>query len=172
MKTLIVILLSLFCFTGCGRITEVDEKSFVTAIGFDKGEKYDLRFTFVFTSPSRDSAKTSGSEEDETIVIEAPSIYSAIEQINNFKSKTIELTHTQTLIFSEELAKEGLSDYIYMLVRSNHFRPNTYICIAENSAMEFLEKINPVQTYHLEKYFQIIFNKMTLGTKGDLYLYD
>ncbi len=150
----------------------MDSKSFVTAIGFDKGENYQLRLTFVFTTPSKNGTESGRGEKDETIVIEAPSLYSAIEQINNFKSKSIVLTHTQTIIFSEELAREGLEEYIYMLVRSSHFRPNTYVCIADNSSMDFLEKINPVQTYHLEKYFQLIFNKMTSGTRGDLYLYD
>lgn len=171
-KILVFILVFIITFSGCTRITEVDSKSFVTAIGFDKGENYNLRFTFVFTSPSKENNSKGGSKNDETIVIEAPSLYSAIEQINNFKSQTIVLTHTQTLIFSEELAREGLAEFIYMLVRSNHFRPNTYVCITDKSSMEFLEKINPVQTYHLEKYFQLLFNKMTSGTKGDLYLYD
>lgn len=165
----LIIIFVLMC--GCVRINEVDSKSFVTAIGFDKGENYNLRFTFVFTSPSKETAKN-GKNNDETIVIEAPSLYSAIEQINNFKSQVIALTHTQTLIFSEELAREGLSEYIYMLVRSNYFRPNTYLCVTDKSSMELLEKINPVQTYHLEKYFQLLFNKMTSGKKGDLYLYD
>lgn len=158
-----------FLITGCSRVTEVDSKSFVTAIGFDKGENYNLRFTFVFTSPTKDNSKDSTAE---TIVIEAPSLYSAIEQINNFKSKEIQLTHTQTIIFSEELAKDGIEEYIYMLVRSSHFRPNTYVCITDKSSMEFLKKIDPSQSYHLEKYFQLIFNKMTSGKKGDLYLYD
>lgn len=164
-------LIIIILMTGCTRITEVDSKSFVTAIGFDKGENYNLRFTFIFTAPSK-KVSEEGKKNDETVVIEAPSLYSAIEQINNFKSQTIVLTHTQTLIFSEELAKEGIEDFIYMLVRSNHFRPNTYVCITDKTSMEFLEKINPVQTYHLEKYFQLLFNKMTSGTKGDLYLYD
>lgn len=168
---LIAICFIILTISGCTRITEIDSKSFVTAIGFDKGENYNMRFTFVFTSPSKETSLKEG-KQDETIVIEAPSLYSAIEQINNFKSQTIVLTHTQTLIFSEELAREGLKEHIYMLVRSNHFRPNTYVCITDKSSMEFLEKINPVQTYHLEKYFQLLFNKMTSGTKGDLYLYD
>ncbi len=158
--------------SGCTRVTELDEKSFVTAIGFDKGENYNLRFTFVFTNPSKSSQSSNPKEKDETIVIEAPSLYSAIEQINNFKSKTIELTHTQTVVFSEELAKEGLGEYIYMLVRSSHFRPNTYVCIADESSMKYLENVNPSGVYHLEKFFQLLFNKMTSGTKGDMYLYD
>ena len=172
-KTIIFLLCFLLVFSsGCTRVTELDEKSFVTAIGFDKGENYNLRFTFVFTNPSKSSDSSNPKEKDETIVIEAPSLYSAIEQINNFKSKSIELTHTQTVVFSEELAKEGLSEYIYMLVRSSHFRPNTYVCIADSSSMEYLENVNPSGVYHLEKFFQLLFNKMTSGTKGDMYLYD
>lgn len=171
-KYLIILLIVIIITPACARVTEVDGKAFVTAIGFDKGENYKLRFTFVFTSPSKSGSNSNSEEKDETIIVEAPSLYSAIEQINNFESKTIELTHTQTIIFSEELAKEGLNEYIYMLVRSSHFRPNTYVCIADKSSMEFLEKIKPVQTYHLEKYFQLLFDKMTSGTRGDMYLYD
>ncbi len=173
MKRILTIILVVIIFLpACTRVTEVDGKAFVTAIGFDKGENYNLRITFVFTSPSKSGSNSESSEKDETIVVEAPSLYSAIEQINNFESKTVELTHTQTIIFSEELAKEGLKEYIYMLVRSSHFRPNTYVCISDKSTMEFLEKIKPVQTYHLEKYFQLLFSKMTSGSHGDMYLYD
>ncbi len=171
-KCVSLVLIFVIILSGCTRITELDEKSFVTAIGLDKGENYKLRFTFIFTTPAKGGTSSDPKEKDETIVIEAPSLYSAIEQINNFKSKTIVLTHTQTIIFSEELAREGLSEYIYMMVRSSHFRPNTYICIADKSSMEFLENVNPSQTYHLEKYFQLIFDKMTSGKKGDIYMYD
>lgn len=173
MKRVAVLLvcLTLF-FTGCDKVTELDEKSFVTAIGFDKGENYNLRFTFIFTNPSRSSDSSNPEEKDETIVIEAPSLYSAIEQINNFKSKKIELTHTQIVVFSEALAREGLEEYIYMLIRSSHFRPNTYVCIADESSMEYLENVNPSGVYHLEKFFQLLFNKMSADTKGDMYLYD
>lgn len=171
-KYFLVFLSAMLLLTGCNRVTEVDGKAFVTAIGLDKGENYNLRFSFVFASPTQSGSKREDSEKEETIIIEAPSLYSAIEQINNFESKTIELTHTQAVIFSEELAREGLEDYIYMLVRSNHFRPNTYIFIADKSSMNFLETINPTQAYNLEKYFQLIFGKMSSGTKGDMYLYD
>lgn len=174
MKKVAAFIVCLVCAIQCGctRVTELDEKSFVTAIGFDKGKNYNLRFTFIFTTPTKSSDSSNPEEKDETIIIEAPSLYSAIEQINNFKSKTIELTHTQTIVFSEELARDGLEEYIYMLVRSSHFRPNTYICVADNSSMEFLENVNPSGVYHLEKFFQLLFNKMTSGTKGDMYLYD
>lgn len=171
-KCFIFLMILILIFPGCSRTVEVDGKAFVTAIGFDKGENYNLRFTFVFTAPSKNGKDSQGKEKAETIVIEAPSLYSAIEQINNFESKTIELTHTQTVVFSEELAREGLGEYIHTLVRSSHFRPNIYMCIADKSSMEFLEKINPVQTYHLEKYFQLIFGKMSSNIRGDLHLYD
>lgn len=173
MKRFVLLLTAvILTVSGCRYSSEPDEKSFVTAIGIDKGEKYELRFTFIFASPQKDDSKGKESEENETVVIEAPSIYSAIEQMSSFKSKAVELTHVQTVIFSEELAKEGLKDYIYALVRSDDFRPNIYVCVADKSSMEFLEKIKPGQTPHLEKYFQLIFKKMNLGSYGEMYLYD
>lgn len=173
-RFLLLFMAIIFTISGCKYSSEPDEKSYVTAIGVDKGEKYDLRFTFIFTTPQPGKSDSGGGseEQDETVVIEAPSLYSAIEQMNSFKSKTVELTHTQTIVFSEELAKEGIKEYIYMLVRSDNFRPNIYICIADKSSMEFLEKIKPVQTYHLEKYFQLIFKKLNSGSYGEMYLYD
>lgn len=175
MKRFLLLFMAIILITGgCKYSSEPDEKAYVTAIGVDKGEKYDLRFTFIFTTPQSEKSDSEGGsgEQDETVVIEAPSLYSAMDQMNSFKSKTVELTHTQTVVFSEELAKEGIKEYIYMLVRSDNFRPNIYICIADKSSMEFLEKIKPVQTSHLEKYFQLIFKKLNSGSYGEMYLYD
>lgn len=171
-KILLLITAVVLVTSGCKYSSEPDEKAFVTAIGIDKGEKFNLRFTFVFASPSKDDSESGGGEGDETIVVEAPSLYSAIEDINSFKSKKIELTHAQTVVFSEELASEGLKDYIYMLVRSNDFRPNIYLCIADKSSMDFLENVKPTQTHHLEKYFQYIFEKWSHSSYGEMYLYD
>lgn len=173
MKRIIAVILIISLFlSGCEYSTEPDEKSFVTAIGVDKGTEYRLRFTFVFTSPSPREDDVKSVKQDEIVVIEAPSVYSAIEQMTGFMSKEIELAHTQTIIFSEELAKEGIEDFVYMLVRSDNFRPNTYVCVADKTSMEFLEKVNPVQVNHLEKYFQLLFSNLSTSTYGDMYLYD
>ncbi len=171
MKKLLIFFLVL-SLSGCKYAGEPDERSYVTAVGFDKGEKYDLRLTFVFAAPQKSDSKSSDKEEDETVVIEAPSLYSAIQEINIFMSKTVALTHIQTVVFSKELAAEGIGDYLYSLVRSNNFRPNTYVCIADKSASDFLTGIKPIQTKHLEKYFQLLFNSRNVGSYGDMYLYD
>lgn len=174
MKRFVMLLMAvILMMSGCKYSSEPDEKSYVTAIGIDKGEKYPLRFTFIFASPAQSGSKNEDkSDNDETVAVEAPSLYSAIEQMNGFKSKTVELTHTQTIVFSEELAKEGIKEYIYMLVRSDNFRPNIYICIADKSAMDFLDKINHVQTHYLEKFFQLIFKKRRGVNYSEMYLYD
>ncbi len=81
MKKLLIFFLVL-SLSGCKYAGEPDERSYVTAVGFDKGEKYDLRLTFVFAAPQKSDSKSSDKEEDETVVIEAPSLYSAIQEIN------------------------------------------------------------------------------------------
>ena len=172
-NALILVIMVMIVLCGCEYSAEPDERAFVTAIGFDKGTEYPLRMTFIFTSPSMKNADPeSGGKHDETVVIEAPSIYSAIEEMKSFMSKRVDLAHTQTVIFSEELAKDGIEEHIYELVRSNNFRPNTYVCIADKSSMEFLEKVEPIQVNHLEKYFQLVFKNLSVSTYGDMYLYD
>lgn len=178
MKRLIIfILLSSILLSGCNYGIDIDEQSFVIAVGVEKGKAYKLRTTFVFCNPSeggggeKDAKSGSAAKSTDIVTIEAPSVFSAIRQLNGIKSKKINLTHTKLVVFSEELAREGIEEYINSFASSRDFRPNTYICISEGSSDKYLRNVKPVLESYIEKYYDHIIKKVASDKVNEAYLY-
>ena len=174
MKKIIPLLLCIsIVLSGCYGI-DIDEQSFVIAVGIDKGKSYRVRTTFVFSNPieSGGEEKTSTAAKSTDIVtIEAPSVFSAVRKLNYIKSKKINLTHTKLIVFSRELAEDGIGEFVDGFVSSHDFRPNTYVCISTNSADKFLRSAKPVQESFLEKYYDHIIKKAASDKVNESYLY-
>ena len=84
--------------------------AYVLALGIDVGEKSNLKVSAQFSkSASIAPASGSSSEDSSNIVLvsgEADSIFSALNLLNSYIGKEINLSHCAIYIFSEELAKE------------------------------------------------------------------
>lgn len=84
--------------------------AYVLALGIDVGEKSKLKISAQFTKSSSISPGTGGSNEDSSNIIlvsgEADSIFSALNLLNNYIGKEINLSHCALFIFSEEFAKQ------------------------------------------------------------------
>ena len=160
---------------GCGYADEIDEQTFLVALGIDKGKKYNVRATFIFANPSEGGDKESGSgtksKKTDIVTVEAPGVYSAIRQLNSIKSKKIEMSHTKIIVFSKELAKEGIESFIYGFAGARDFRPNTYVCISKCSAEKYLRNVKPSQEVFVEKYFDLIMQKVAADKVNETYLY-
>lgn len=91
------------------------------------------------------------------LTCEAPTIYSGINMINTFTSKQLNLSHIKVVVFSKELAQEGLSPYLHAMIRGREFRPNMNIVISRSSAEAFLEKIKPELVMNTSKYYDLLF---------------
>ena len=121
MKKKFAILIFLFLapsiiLTGCYDSREVDNMAYVTAIGVDKGTNENLKFTLQFAVPLNISGGIETGEKSEggkspldNMTIEADTLYSAIDYANNSISKQVNVAHCKLLVFSDELAKEGLN---------------------------------------------------------------
>ena len=155
--TLIVIIL-VTMLTGCHDLTEFDEVTFVLAVGFDKGVKDKLRLTIEFrTVKEGSSSKSSGSSgggtggDYTTITIDAPSFFTGINMINCGLPHKLNFMHTEYLVFSEKMAKAGLSTYIASVIRYRQIRRSTAVIVAKGSAYKFLEENQPLITSTLSK---------------------
>lgn len=84
--------------------------AYVLALGIDVGEKSKLKVSAQFTKSSSISPGSGSSAEDiDNIVLvsgEADSIFSALNLLNSYIGKEINLSHCSIIIFSEELAKQ------------------------------------------------------------------
>lgn len=168
-----IFLVSLFCvfLCGCYDGTEPDSLGYVVAIGVDKAkadmEKFDI--TLQFANPTRISGGSSeeggkgGQESIENITVTAPSIYSAVNVANHIISKTFVLSHTKLVVFSDEIAKQGVEDLLETIGRSSDIRPNTYFAVSRGPAKDFLEAVNPETEVNPVRYYTMIFENSYSG---------
>lgn len=84
--------------------------AYVLALGIDVGEKSKLKVSAQFTKSASISPGSGTSAEDiDNIVLvsgEADSIFSALNLLNSYIGKEINLSHCSIIIFSEEFAKQ------------------------------------------------------------------
>ena len=88
--------------------------AYVLALGIDVGEKAKIKLSAQFTKSSSISPGGGSSGEDTSNIIlvsgEADSIFSALNLLNSYIGKEINLSHCALYIFSEELAKQRNCD--------------------------------------------------------------
>lgn len=156
---LLMLLPMLFLLSSCvGK--EPNDRAYVTAIGIDKADVGYL-YTIQFAKPDKisgGSSESGGSGGDivENISVEAPTIYSAINNANAIVSKDFTMSHAKILVVSEEVAAEGMNGINDTLARNNETRPGMYIAIAENAG-EYLEEVKPVIELNPSKYYQLTY---------------
>lgn len=182
-KYLIFVLLAMsFLLSGCQDGNEPNNIAYITAMGFDKAENENYNITIQFAKPTQISGGTSeqggkgGSEIIENIMVEAPTIYAAINISNHIVSKKFSLSHIKLFVFSEEIAKEGLKDFTQTLARSEEVRPNVYMAVSQTSANEYLKSNTPVIEVNPAKYYQLVFeenqyNAVPLSALENFYFY-
>ena len=162
-------LFPIICFTlmlsGCFG-NEVNDVAHVVALGFDQSETPDnYKITIQFANPTQISGGASeeggksGPDIIENVVVEAPNMYSAINTANHIVSKKFSLFHTKIFVISEEVAREGLSDLLDTLSRSEEIRPDVYVAVSLGEASEYLTEVKPIVELNPAKYYQLTFDK-------------
>lgn len=178
MKKLVLLI---FCFilSSCYDNREPNDIAHATAIGIDKGKEKNYNITIQYAKPYNISGgENGGSGKDimSSVTVEAPDIYSGIGLGNHIISKSFDLSHLRLFVFSKDIAKEGISDFIETISRSKEIRPNVFTAVADGKASEYLSKASPTVDINPAKYYQLIFGKndyraIPLSLSQDLYFY-
>ncbi len=166
MKKLLIIL-SLVVLTSCS-YNEPNDIAYVVALGLDKAATNSYDITIQFAKPRQISGGASeeggkGGDIVENITIEAPNIYSGINVANNILSKKFTLSHAKLVVFSEEIAKDGVEEIVDTMIRSEAVRPDVYIAVSNTKAREYLENVKPIIEVNPAKYYQLIFERSDGG---------
>jgi Ger(x)C family germination protein len=170
-KFSILIFLLLFVLTGCWDRKEIEERSYVVAIGLDLPKGIDIEkeqaidVTFQFSNPklSVKGASQSGTSETEDIVtLTAPDFVSARNMANSFVTREISFSHNKVLIVSEELAR---TEIFYRLLstslKDREVRRETNIIVTEGKASEFMSKNKPELMVRAHRYYQFLIDRAT-----------
>lgn len=163
-KTAFVVTISLFLSSCVGE--EPNDIGYITALGIDKAET-GFNYTIQFANPTKISGGASeeggtGGDIVENIVVEAPTIYSAISHADSIVSKDLSLSHAKIIVVSEDVAGEGLEGITDVIARNNDIRPDVYIAVAENAG-EYLEGVKPVIELNPVKYYQLTYENKKGG---------
>ena len=120
--------------------------AYVLALGIDGGEKAKLKVTAQFSKATAfDSGGGSSDSSGQIVMVsgEADSIFSGINLINSYIGKELNLAHCNVVVFSEELAKNGIGTQIYSLINTEEVRPSTTIDVSKCTAYDYLDNVKP-----------------------------
>lgn len=158
---LILLLVLLLGFSKSYISYSIDNLAFVTAIGIDLSDSDKTKLNVVFqfsTTPksSESDSKNSSIQSKSTIAsVEASSIDSAINLMNSHMGKELKLSHCKLIIFSEEIAKRGISDEIYSLVNNIQVRPAANLVVSKCNTEYYIKNSNPSLENYVSKYYEI-----------------
>ena len=157
---IIVILVFMLAFTPSYRSLSIDNLAYVIALGIDKGENEKFKITFQFTTSSSTSESGSSGEKTPIIVnsVEANSIDKAINLMDAYMARELNLSHCRLFIFSEDVAAEGISNEIYTLANDTEIRPSANIVVTKNKAQEYISNSSPILENLITKYYEIFPN--------------
>lgn len=160
-KIICVFLLTLILltFTGCSYTnTGIDNYYFVVSLAIDKTENDNLKVSIQIPASSK-SSEGSGSSQASTAniyTVEAKTIDEAFIILDNYLNKKINLSHCSALIFSEEIAKEGIKEYIYTLSNNTELRHTCQLVVSSKTAYDVLEKISNSEESFSSKLFDYL----------------
>lgn len=160
-----IIVLLIVGFASCKDAKEPETLGYVVAIGIDvpENDEKGYNITLQFANPDKISGGSSetggkgGEESIENISVVAPGIYPAINLANHIISKNFVLSHTKLIVFSDEVAKRGVGDFLETINRNGDIRPNIYFAVSKGKAKDFLEEVNPKTEVNPVRYYTMIF---------------
>ena len=179
--SIFIVLLGLLFLTGCTNANGVETKAYVVALGVDKGtsDKFKLSLQVAIlsgsdkTSGGGSSSSGSSSEPSTVLTVECSTIDSGISLINSYISKKINLSHCKAIVFSEELAKDGLSDVVYGLISNIEIRPQCHVLVSRCDASDLLEQASPIFESNPANYYELILNSSEYsGFVANIQLHD
>lgn len=152
---IVLILVLLVTFSSSYRALNIDNLAFAVALGIDTSETKGLKVTFQFVNPPSTSE---GSNQEANIfedTVEATSIPNAINIMNSYLARKIDLSHCRSIVFSEDVAKNGISDHVYTLMNDVQVRPTSNIITTTCTAYEYLKNSIPSLETSITRYYDI-----------------
>ena len=154
---ILIIIIFISGFSASYNSLNIDNSAFAIAIGIDKStsDKLSVNFEFLSTSPSGESVS-----ETKPVLnsVECSSIINGINLMNAYLGRKVNLTHCKLIIFSEELAKEGISDEVYSLINDVQVRPSANIIVSKGDTKTYIENSIPSLENLIPKYYDIFPN--------------
>ena len=156
----VLTLVFIYAFSASYTSDSVDNISYVIALAVDVNEgEQNLQVTFEFMDTSAFSSEQSGDSKGAIIdTVTSTSINSAINLLNAYIGKEVNLSHCKVVVFSDKLAEKGISSEVSELINNIQVRPSTNIIICKGNALEYIQNSTSQLEKILTKYYDIFPN--------------
>lgn len=176
-KLLIFLLIIIFfiAFSASYASLNIDTLAFVVALGIDISDSDKIKVTFQFVNPP---STTEGTNQESQIfenTVESDSIPSAINLMNTYLARKLDLSHCRIIVFSEAIAKNDISEYIYSLMNDVQIRPSSNIIVSKCDSYYYISNSKPSLETSITRYYDIFPNSskytgyLTNATIGDFF---
>lgn len=158
---IIILTTLLFTLTGCYDANGIESFYYIVALGVDKSENNLISLSVQIAKPSSTTESSSAqSNEYKIYTVDCETIESGINILNNYLNKTINISHCSAIIFSEEVAKEGLLTHINVLGNNAAMRPSCNIIISSQKAIDVLNKVSNSGSNFSSRLYENIVNSV------------
>ncbi len=166
----------LLCLSLCGCYdhSEIEENAYVIALGIDKGESERFIYTFQISNPLEsgstagdmknsveDASKDNKNKTVDNITVEATDYRIAIDKLRSILGKTPRLSHMKLIVFSFDVAKEGLLEHSELLLHEREVRPGSDLCLVP-SAFDYLTSVKPTLEESTVRYYELFFQDRSI----------
>lgn len=154
-KQLIVLLIILFLsslLTGCWDRREINELTFVVLAGVDREENGDIKLTIEIPTAATLQGMVGGGAgggggggaESPVIIVESTgrTIFDAIRNAATFTTPPLFWAHLRAIIFSEEVAQDGIAKYMDFFARDSELRGTVWVLVAQGKAGDVVKNRN------------------------------
>lgn len=160
-----IILMVLITFVQEYDARSVEELSYIIALGIDKSdsETEPLSLSIQIAKPDNSEGGGGTKIKTETQTINCNSFNLGMAILNLQNVNELNLSHCTAIIISEELAREGIEDFINTLSNNIEIRPTCNILISEQKASEFLEVASNIEDISAKFYNTFINSAKTVS---------
>lgn len=147
MKKLLLVLtiLANMLLGGC-LSEEINDIGIAVSVGIDKSEDGYL-VTYQVMNPKAISAKAPNEAPIVLYTESGKDLFQIIRKITEQSPRKMYHSHMRTVIFGEEVAKEGIKDMLDFFVREHEYRTDFYFLVAKGTtAHNILKVITPLET--------------------------
>ncbi len=163
---------SLIGLTGCWNYHDIEKYSIVSGFAIDKNiqdNNYLVTVEIIDFEMSGKDAK----QVSKLVRSEGSSILDAIRNIINATGKRLFWAHSNIIIISEEIAREGISSVLDLLFRDAEMREEMYVLISkEKTAQEILEQESVKSELHSAEIEQMLQGQKGLAKAPSIKVYE
>ena len=144
---LMVILLSTFGLFGCENYVELENRSFIMAIGIDSVGNGQYRLTYALP----DLAKLTGngsSDKESPISIEAGSLEEAEKIFNRMSEKVMDYGQVKVFVFGNNLVSDmdGIEKLVHEIKNKQEVARTVLVCLSQTTAQEVIQMDEEIGT--------------------------